>query len=131
MNTMYRCLLTVAALAVSISASAQVQRGFPQDALRGTLDFQEPPWVVLNGKQQVQLSPGARIRGADNMLVMSGSLIGQKKLIVNYTVERHSGLIKDVWLLRKEEAAVKPWPTTPAEAQAWTYDPVASLWTKP
>jgi hypothetical protein len=128
---MYRCLLTVAALAVSISASAQVQRGFPQNALRGTMDFKEPPWLVLNGKTQLHLSPGARIRGQDNMLVMSGALSGVSKVVVNYTLERSTGLIQDVWLLRKEEADVKPWPTTPAEAQAWIFDPVASRWTKP
>ena len=42
-----------------------------------------------------------------------------------------SGLVKEVWILRPEEAAVRPWPTTPAEAQAWLFDPAAQVWTKP
>jgi hypothetical protein len=36
-----------------------------------------------------------------------------------------------VWILTADEAARKPWPTTPAEAQAWSFDPVAQAWTKP
>lgn len=128
---MYRCLLATAALAVSVSASAQVQRAFPQDALRGTMDFGTPPWVVLNGKTQQQLTPGARIFGLDNMLVMSAALTGERKVVVNYSLEKSTGQVNRVWLLRKEEAAVKPWPTTPAEANAWIFDPVASVWVKP
>jgi hypothetical protein len=131
MNTMYRCLLATAALAMSVSASAQVQRAFPQDALRGTMDFKTPPWVVVNGKIEHQLTPGARIFGLDNMLVMSASLAGESKVVVNYAVEKSTGQVNRVWLLRKEEAAVKPWPTTPAEAAAWIFDPVASVWVKP
>jgi hypothetical protein len=130
MNTMYRCLLAAAALAVSISASAQVQRGFPQNALRGTIDFGLAPEILLNGKP-ARMSPGTRIRGQDNMLVMSGNLTGTKKAVVNYTIENGTGLVKDVWLLRKEEAARKPWPATPQEAAAWSFDPVAQVWTKP
>jgi len=27
--------------------------------------------------------------------------------------------------------ARKPWPTTPAEAKSWSYNPDARVWTKP
>ena len=42
--------------------------------------------------------------------------------LVHYTVDT-SGLVKDVWILTPEEAASKPWPTRPQEAQAWRFDP--------
>ena len=130
--TMYRCALAaVAALAfVSTAASAQtVQRGFPQNALRGVITFNTPPAVLLNGKS-AQLAPGARIRGQNNMLEMSGALIG-KKAIVNYTLEDSTGLVKDIWVLREDEIAKKPWPTTLEQARTWSFDPVAQVWTRP
>jgi hypothetical protein len=126
---MYRCL-AVAALAVSIAApvAAQVQRNFPQNALRGVITFGAPPQILLNGKSQ-QLAPGARIRGQNNMLQMSASLV-DVKAVVNYTLDQ-AGVVKDVWILRTEEVAVKPWPETLEQAQAWQFDPVAQTWTKP
>jgi hypothetical protein len=127
--TMYRCLIAAAAaLSFALPAAAQVQRNFPQNALRGTITFGAPPLVQLNGKS-TQLSPGSRIRGENNLLVMSGALVGAKG-VVNYTIDQ-SGLVKDVWLLRKEEVAVKPWPETLEQAQAWEFDPAAQTWTKP
>jgi hypothetical protein len=36
-----------------------------------------------------------------------------------------------VWVLRTTEVAVKPWPETPEQAQAWQFDPAAQTWTKP
>ena len=71
----------------------------------------------------------ARIKGGSNLLVMSGAIVGQK-LAVNYTIDTY-GLVKDVWLLRPDEAARSPWPKTAAEAAAWSFDPVAQTWTKP
>src|SRR5262252_2224609 len=92
---------------VSMPAAAQVHRNFPQNALRGIVAFGAPPEAQLNG-QPARLAPGARIHGLDNMLVMSGTLAGQK-FTVDYTLES-SGLIYEVWILRAEEAAVQPWP---------------------
>lgn len=129
---MYRCLAlaTAAAFALpALHASAQVQRSFPQNALRGTITFGAPPLIELNGKA-AQLAPGARIRGLNNMLVMSGAVVSLKAT-VNYTFENTTGLVKDVWLLRPEEIARKPWPETLAEAQAWQFDPAAQVWVKP
>ena len=115
---MSRCALLgatlAAALAVPAVVQAQVQRGFPQNALRGELTITQPPEAQLNG-QAARLAPGSRIRGLDNMLVMSASIIGTK-FIVNYTTD-DLGLVKDVWILRKEEIA-KTWPEY-AERVTW------------
>ena len=52
------------------------------------------------------------------------------RYLVNYTIDL-SGLVKDVWILRPEEVAMRPWPTTPDEAARWTFDPAAQVWSKP
>lgn len=126
---MLRCAVIALALAAALPATAQqVQRNFPATALRGELTVVNPPEVVLNGKP-ARLAPGARIKGGSNLLVMSGAIVGQK-LAVNYTVDTY-GLVKDVWLLRPDEAARSPWPKTAAEAAKWSFDPIAQTWTKP
>ena len=105
-------------------AEAERTKGFEKvDVTFGT-----PPQILVNGKA-AQLAPGSRIRGLDNMLVMSASLVNVKA-IVNYTVDT-SGLVKDVWVLRPEEVARKPWPETFQQAQSWQFDPAAQAWVKP
>jgi len=130
---MYRCVLAALTAAVSITfawpAAAQVQRAFPQNALRGALVMASPPDVSLNG-QPARLAPGVRIRNQANMVEMTSALTGQR-LLVNYTFEDTTGLINNIWILRPEEAAVRPWPTKPEELQSWTFDPAAQVWTKP
>jgi hypothetical protein len=126
---MYRCLaLAAVAIAMAQPATAQVQRTFPQNALRGVITFGAPPQILLNGKSQ-QLAPGARIRGQDNMIQLSASLVNARA-VVNYTLDP-AGVVKDVWILRTEEIARKPWPETLEQAEAWQFDPVAQTWTKP
>jgi hypothetical protein len=129
MSTMHRPLFA-ALLAISLSApsTAQVQRQFPQTALRGQVVFGQPPHVALNGEPK-QLAPGARIRGLNNMIVLSGSLVGEAAT-VHYTLDP-LGQIRDLWILRPEELAVVPWPTHAREAEAWTFDPVAQRWSRP
>jgi hypothetical protein len=128
-NTMYRCLaLLAASVMMAAPAAAQVQRAFPQNALRGVITFGVPPQILLNGKPAL-LAPGARIRGQNNMLEMSASLVNVKA-IVHYTVES-PGVLKDVWVLRTDEVARKPWPETFEQAQSWQFDPAAQTWTKP
>jgi hypothetical protein len=123
-----RAALVVGAALLAGSALAQAQaiRNFPRFALRGEIEFGQPPQVVLNG-QATRLSPGSRIRGQNNMLVMTGALAGQK-WVVNYTLDM-TGQLHDLWILRDEEAAVKPWPKTLEEARSWTFD--GQTWTKP
>lgn len=105
----------------------QLTRVLPPTSLRGEVLFSQPPEVVLNGKTAARLAPGARIRGENNMLVMWGMLIG-KKIKVNYTIDTY-GLLMDVWILRPDELA-QLWPSTPAEAAKWTYDPLKKTWSK-
>ena len=83
--------------------------------------------ALLNG-QSVQLAPGARIRGQNNMMVMSGQAIGQK-LVVNYTADTY-GLLMDVWVLRPDELE-RRWPKTLEDAAKWRFDPQTQTWTKP
>jgi hypothetical protein len=126
---MLRCALaTVLAVSFAAPAASQVQRNFPATALRGVVQFGSPPEVLLNGKP-ARLAPGARIRGENNMLQMSGSLVGAKA-VVNYTLERQSGLLLDVWVLTADEARVKPWPVSEEQAAGWSFDPAAQTWTR-
>jgi hypothetical protein len=96
--TMIRCALALLATLTFISpALAQsVQRNFPANALRGEIAFGQPPEIQLNGVN-ARLAPGARIRGTNNMLQMSGALAGTKH-VANFTVDP-GGLVLDVWLL--------------------------------
>jgi hypothetical protein len=121
------CLAAALPLLLAAGATAQTSRPFPATALRGALTVTQPPEVLLNGNAE-RLSPGARIRGANNMLQMSGALVGLN-LLVHYTREP-SGLVQDVWILTPEEAARKPWPTSPEEAQRWAFNPAAQTWTR-
>jgi hypothetical protein len=107
-------------------AAAQVHRNFTQAALRGVIAFTSPSDATLNTKP-IRLAPGARIHGVDNMLVMSGTLIGQR-YPANYTLESN-GMLYEIWLLSKDEEAVQPWPTTPQEAATWSFDYMAQKWT--
>jgi hypothetical protein len=125
---MYRCLVLAAALCASaLPAAAQMQRNFPQDALRGDITIGIPPVISLNGRS-AQLAPGARIRDTNNMLALSATITGAR-FTAHYTLDS-GGQIKDVWILRPDEMARQPWPSTPQEAQAWAFDPAAQTWTK-
>jgi len=133
MNTMYRCAFAAAAFVASavltMPAAAQLQRMFPQNTLRGTMVFGEDRQVTLNGRA-TQLSPGSRIRNQDNLIVMAASLAGGRAL-VHYTVDTGGAQVRDVWILRPEEAAIKPWPSTLEEAQTWVFDATTMTWSKP
>jgi len=128
MNTMIRCVAALFfALVLAGSALAQtVQRNFPATALRGEISFGQPPEVLVNGKP-TRLAPAARIRGLNNLLVMSGALMGQR-VVVNYTLDS-LGLVHDAWILTDVERAKQPWPTTAKDAQTWAFDPIAQVWT--
>ncbi len=126
---MLRCAtLAAALLATALPAAAQIQRNFPADALRGHLVVTQPPLALLNG-QPARLAPGARIRDANNMGLVSGAIANQK-LVVNYTVDI-SGLLSNVWVLTPAERAREPWPRTPAQAAAWHFDANAQAWSRP
>ncbi|CAN7641802.1 hypothetical protein LJR130_004896 [Variovorax sp. LjRoot130] len=123
MNTMNRCitpwnaLILVALGAVMAPAWAQDApvpqtqneaaaggRNFPVGTLRGKFMVVNPPEIQLDGQPE-RLSPGARIRSAQHMLVMPASITGQN-LLVNYTRDA-AGLVREVWILTPEEAQAK------------------------
>jgi len=89
-------------LAPAALAQTPEPRPFPPKAQRGVMVMAQPPELYINDQPE-RLSPGARIRGPNNMLVMSGALVGQK-LLVHY-VREPLGLIHDVWILTEAEAA--------------------------
>lgn len=84
------------------------------------------PDAEMNG-QAVRLAPGARVRGEDNLLRPPQSLQGQR-LEVHYTTEGATGLVMNIWLLNATERANQPWPSTPQQAQTWTFDPMTQRW---
>jgi hypothetical protein len=124
---MTRCALALL-LTLAAALPAQAQRTFERNALRGELVIVAPPEARLNG-QSARLAPGARLRNPQNLLLLSGSLLEQK-LLVHYTLDG-MGQVQDVWILSAAEAAKQPWPKTPAEAQAWIFDPTLQRWSKP
>jgi len=125
---MIRCVTLAATLfACALPAAAQMQRNFPAHALRGELVVLQPPEAQLNGRQ-ARLAPGARIRGDNNLLLVSGA-IANRRQIVHYTLDT-SGQLLDIWVLTATERA-RPWPTTPEQARAWAFDPAAQAWSRP
>jgi hypothetical protein len=98
-------LTLVTSLAWLMPASAQeMVREFPIAARRATLEVTAPPEVLINGLPE-RLSPGARIKGPNNLMVMSGQLVGLR-LVVNY-LRNSQGLIHEVWILNTTEAELK------------------------
>lgn len=126
---MFRCVLiglTLSAATFVAQAQAVVARQFPATALRGEMVFGQPPEVLLNGKP-ARMVPASRIRGTNNLLLLSGSLVGAKA-IVHYTLDPQ-GFVKDVWILREDELK-KPWPRTSEEARTWRFEPISQTWTQ-
>jgi hypothetical protein len=93
------------ALVICTAAAATFAQGLtreaPKDVKPAVIGVSAtPPIITLNG-QPDRLSPGARIRDLNNMLVMSGALANQR----HYTVYKRdsAGLVHEVWLLTAEE----------------------------
>ena len=113
----YLCITTL--LCTALAAQAQMAhllpiRPFPANAQRAAMQVLQPPVILLNGQYE-QLSPGSRIRGTNNMLVMSGALVGQN-LLVNFSREPQ-GLIHNVWILNEAEAQTPLLSTAPSTPQ--------------
>ena len=95
-------------LGLCIPVMAQSQAGlrpFPPAAHRGEMKVTSSSDLLIDGKP-ARLSPGARIRGTNNMLVISGALVGQS-MVVNY-VREPLGLVHEVWILNPAEIQAKP-----------------------
>ncbi|MDD3936721.1 hypothetical protein [Rhodoferax sp.] len=97
-------LLMLVTLAPEPLAAQGLVRQFPATAKRGTLEVTQPPNILINGQPE-RLSPGARIKNPSNMIVLSGSLVGQA-LLVNYLRDLQ-GQVHEVWLLNPAEAKEK------------------------
>lgn len=99
-------LLACAALAglftlASPDVSAQgFVREAPKDVVRGRLTVTAPPQITIDDKPD-RLSPGARIRDTNNMMVLSGSVVGQSLPVV-YRRDA-AGLVHEVWVLSPAE----------------------------
>ncbi len=102
------CALAVSAIAAAAYSTPALAQGmlrqFPVAAKRAVLEVKAPPDVLLNGAP-ARLSPGARIHGLTNMLVMSSQMIGQR-LVVNY-LRDPQGMVHEVWILSEAEAQQK------------------------
>ena len=105
MNRCLRTLLAPVAVVLTLaSAQAQdiIRQTIPGHAKLGIMQVTLPPEVLIDGKVD-RLSPGARIRAENNMMVMSGALSGQS-LLVAY-VREPQGLLHEVWILNAAERA--------------------------
>ncbi len=133
MNTTYRCaalpLAAMLASACIVAPAAAQPRTFNQNALRGAIVFGDDQQLKLNGRI-TSLTPGARVRDQNNMVVLAATLSGGK-FLVNYTLDMGGEQVRDVWILTPTEAAVRPWPTTLQESQTWVYDATTMTWSKP
>jgi hypothetical protein len=102
---MKRCLsflLLCLALVAGAAFAQGMQRSAPKDVVLGQLSVTQPPVVTIDGKPD-RLSPGARIRDLNNMLVLSGTLAGRTIPVV---YRRDStGLVHEVWQLTTDEYA--------------------------
>lgn len=97
-------------------ASAQVERGFPADAMRGMLEAHEYPHYKI-GKITYRIAAGGRIRDQQNRIVMPASL-ASKKADVIYRVDIN-GQLSAIWLLSADEIKrfpmkSEPKPSTPS-----------------
>jgi hypothetical protein len=111
---MNRCNRTLARLLVAACAAGVVlwfslprpataqgmQRSAPKDVVLGRLTVTAPPEITINGKPD-RLSPGSRIRDLNNMLVLSGGIVG-KTFPVVYRRDA-AGLVHEAWILTAEE----------------------------
>jgi hypothetical protein len=106
MNRCLRSLLAPLALALlslgHVQAQDIIRQTIPGEAKLGIMQVTLPPEVLMDGKLD-RLSPGARIRAENNMMVVSGALSGQS-LLVAY-VREPAGLLHDVWILNAAERA--------------------------
>jgi len=101
LRTLILVLVWLASFSPGWATAQTQQRQFPAAARRATLQVTQPPEVLINGTP-ARLSPGARIKGSNNLLVMSASLVGTT-VLVNYLRDAQ-GLIHEVWILSAAEA---------------------------
>ncbi|MBG9389460.1 hypothetical protein [Caenimonas aquaedulcis] len=90
------------ALSSTLAAAQGIIREAPKDVVLGKMVVVAPPQITIDGKPD-RLSPGSRIRDLNNMLALSGGLVG-KTLPVVYRRDA-AGLVHEVWILSADEYA--------------------------
>jgi hypothetical protein len=103
MHRWTRTALLGLSLAATVASAQNFVREAPKDVKPAVIAVSAtPPIIAVDGKPD-RLSPGARVRDRNNMLVLSGALAGKSL----YTVYRRdsAGLVHEVWLLDEEEYA--------------------------
>jgi hypothetical protein len=86
-------------------------RQFPPTAMRGVMEVVQGQQILIDSKSE-RLSPGARIRGPQNTLIMTGAIIGER-FVVNFVRDAYNN-ISQVWILNELEARQKANLATPA-----------------
>ena len=89
-------------LFLTVFPALATPRSFPPDVKRATMRSSIFPQVLIDGNIR-RLSPGAKIIGKQNTIIMHASLMNNV-FIVNYTVDAQ-GYINRVWILTDEEQA--------------------------
>jgi hypothetical protein len=102
---MQRWIRSIAAFGLFLTAGAALAQGIireaPKDVKPGLIAVSAtPPIITVNG-QPDRLSPGARVRDLNNMLVLSGGLAG--KTLPTVFKRDAAGLVHEVWILTPEE----------------------------
>jgi hypothetical protein len=100
MNRWIRIPLAGLALLAALAHAQVPLRDVPKDVKHGHMTVTTPPQIVLDGKAD-RLSPGARVRNVNNMVIMSTALVG-KTVPVLYRREA-AGMLHEVWLLTPDE----------------------------
>jgi hypothetical protein len=101
MHRWTRTALVGLSLCANVAFAQNFVREAPKDVKPAIIAVSAtPPLITVDGKED-RLSPGARVRDRNNMLVLSGALAGKSL----YTVYRRdsAGLVHEVWLLNEEE----------------------------
>ena len=78
-----------------------IVRSAPRDVQPGRITVGLPPVIELDDKPD-RLSPGARIRDLNNMLVLPATLAGRRTIPVVYRRDA-AGLVHEVWILTEAE----------------------------
>ncbi len=99
---MNRWILAALLLAPVTALAQGIVRTAPADVKPARMVVTAPPQITLDGRPD-RLSPGSRIRNLNNLLVLSGSVVGQELPVV---YRRDSaGLVHEVWMLTPDEYA--------------------------
>ena len=98
--TRCRFLFIALALLAGLASAQGMRREAPKDVVLGKMVVTAPPQITMDGKPD-RLSPGSRIRDLNNMIALSGGLVG-KTLPVVYKRDA-AGLVHEVWILTDAE----------------------------